>query len=182
MAQIVAVLAKVTHVFEHLVDGRNHLVLFGYRKTPTGKQPIRFALPAGTLLGKLSDAVREHRQRPGCRNLRIFLPQRSCGSVARISKDVQLSRLALRLALGQRPIFPLVLLINLGALLVQFIEFLDPKEYFAPDLEHLGPIVALQVLRDDGDGADVGSDFLADDSVASRGGRSQNSISIYEVN
>jgi len=86
-----------------------------------------------------------HPERPGRRDLGVFLAQGAGGRVPRV---------------GERPPAPL------GQLKVQGLEGLERQVHLAADLEHTRRIVGEQPRRDTADGTDVGGDVLADPAVA----------------
>ena len=107
-----------------------------------------------------ADAVDVHPQRTLGGFGRVLLPQRTCGSVARV---------------GQRR------LAGLDQGFVEFSEGLGRDEDFAADF-HLGREAgAAELLRDFLDGQDVVRDVLAGGAVAAGGGPDQRPVAVEQV-
>ena len=95
----------------------------------------------------LAPGIGEEFQRPRCGDRHIFLAQRACGRVARI---------------GEHGVFGLrLLLVQLEKILLEHVDF---AAHFAGRRN----VAALQLVRNVLDGADIGGDVLARETVAAR--------------
>ena len=112
--------------------------------------PIHLNMPMLRLLrhlAHLAPGVGEEFQRPRRGDRRILLPQRAGGEVARVGGHLDAGLL--------------------GAL-VEADEILAEDVDLAADLADGGDVLALQLVRDVGDGAHVGGDVFAGGAVAAR--------------
>ena len=134
---VVAVLAPVRDLVDDLV-GAGHLGGVGrHRQTPGPERQVGVVQRLRSPALRVPDPVTDHPQLATGRDLRILLPQRAGGRVARIRER----RLALRHERG-----------------VERLEVLHPEEDLATDLEDLGNRVLRglgQAHRDVVDGARV---------------------------
>ncbi len=127
-----------------------------------------------------ADAVHHHVQRARRGDQCVLLAQRTGGGVARVHEQADQGARAPALLGALLVLLPAALVLR-GEGGVERVERLGREVHLAADLDQLGDVVPLELVRDLLDGADVGGDVLADPAVAPGGGQHQPAVLVREV-
>lgn len=157
---VVPVLPVVGHELLNRGDVGQDAHLVGRRQPPGAEGGIPLALALDVEAAARADAVHEHAQRAGGRDLGVLLAQGARGGVAWVGER-RLARLdEARVEVGERR---------------------RREEHLAADLDEVGHVVARQTLGDALDGAHVVGDVLAGAAVTAGQGTHEAPLLVEQV-